>query len=248
MISFGLRQAIDLDELLLHLGITPKKTMATEVTALCPNPDHHDHRPSWSINSNKLSEKFGMHNCFSCGFRGDIVHLWSVLREVPRKEAIIQIKQIWEEGQEDPFDASLSEREIDLEQNTEVKFTEMPYHFELLEPDSAQWNYLIGREISPEVIQRFRIGYCTKKDPKFPGWIVFPVFFGGDTVGWMAKNPWKKIKPKFSPGFPLSQILFGWDQLDHTQDEIFVVEGKLDALRILSLNYLGPYRMNKTVE
>ena len=41
-----------------------------ELWALCPNPDHDDHNPSWSINVES-----GLHRCFACGYAGRVEQL-----------------------------------------------------------------------------------------------------------------------------------------------------------------------------
>ena len=54
----------------LHaLGIDAEEA-GDEAKALCPNPEHDDHKPSWSCNL-----ETGMHNCFSCGFSGSFIKL-----------------------------------------------------------------------------------------------------------------------------------------------------------------------------
>ena len=54
-----------------------------EAQALCPSPDHADRKPSWSINT-----KTGIHNCFSCGYKGTFIYLVETVLGVGRSEAI----------------------------------------------------------------------------------------------------------------------------------------------------------------
>jgi hypothetical protein len=61
---------MDLEGILSSVGIPPIKVTTKEVWALCPNPKHNDHKPSWSIN--RFTYR---HNCFSCGFKGGLTEL-----------------------------------------------------------------------------------------------------------------------------------------------------------------------------
>lgn len=61
---------MDLTGILSKAGIRPVRSAHGEVFALCPNPKHDDHRPSWSIN-----EQTGKHHCFSCGYSGSLTSL-----------------------------------------------------------------------------------------------------------------------------------------------------------------------------
>jgi hypothetical protein len=53
-----------------------------EAVALCPNPDHGDTHASWSCNLDT-----GMHNCFSCGFKGSFAWLVQCMRGLSRGDA-----------------------------------------------------------------------------------------------------------------------------------------------------------------
>lgn len=53
-----------------------------EAVALCPNPKHDDHSPSWSCNLDD-----GRHHCFVCGFGGSFVYLVTKMLGVPTPDA-----------------------------------------------------------------------------------------------------------------------------------------------------------------
>src|SRR6187402_3398793 len=56
------------------LKIETKRTSSDELMALCPHPRHNDRAPSWYIN------RFtGLHQCKSCGFKGNIEVLTNVI-------------------------------------------------------------------------------------------------------------------------------------------------------------------------
>lgn len=76
----------DLEGALTDLGIFGK-IRGDEMVALCPNPQHPDSSPSWSINLNT-----GKHHCFSCGFGGSFQWLVQIMRGVRAGEATAWIK------------------------------------------------------------------------------------------------------------------------------------------------------------
>ena len=53
-----------------------------EAVALCPNPEHDDTHASWSCNLDT-----GMHNCFSCGFKGSFAWLVQCMQGLARGDA-----------------------------------------------------------------------------------------------------------------------------------------------------------------
>lgn len=76
----------DLEGALDDLGIVGRIS-GDELTALCPNPQHDDSSPSWSINLNT-----GKHHCFSCGFGGSFQWLVQIMRGMRQGEASAWIK------------------------------------------------------------------------------------------------------------------------------------------------------------
>jgi len=61
---------LNLTATLEQAGIVPARETAKEIFAHCPNPDHDDKHPSWSINKTT-----GLHSCFSCHYRGTLTQL-----------------------------------------------------------------------------------------------------------------------------------------------------------------------------
>lgn len=66
---------------LLAMGIDAEER-GDEAVALCPNPRHDDHSPSWSCNLDS-----GMHHCFVCGFGGSFVYLVTKMLGLPSPDA-----------------------------------------------------------------------------------------------------------------------------------------------------------------
>jgi DNA primase len=65
--------SLDVGALLESLGIDARKR-GGEWTALCPNREHDDRKPSWKMVDDG-SDRTGMHHCWPCGFGGTAVGL-----------------------------------------------------------------------------------------------------------------------------------------------------------------------------
>lgn len=78
---------VDILAALDQLGIEYTVT-GEEAKGLCPNPQHDDHAPSWSINLDS-----GQHHCFSCGWGGSFVLLTMVAQDSSPQDAKTWIGQ-----------------------------------------------------------------------------------------------------------------------------------------------------------
>ena len=74
----GPKPRADVGKVLDALGIK-YRTHGSELWAPCPHPNHHETRPSWSIQTDPQSDSHGVHYCFGCQFTGNIVALVQVL-------------------------------------------------------------------------------------------------------------------------------------------------------------------------
>lgn len=66
---------------LAAMGIDAEER-GNEAVALCPNPKHDDHSPSWSCNLDD-----GRHHCFVCGFGGSFIYLTTKMLGMPTPDA-----------------------------------------------------------------------------------------------------------------------------------------------------------------
>src|SRR5215472_13201012 len=77
---------VNMEQALLDLGISGR-VRGDEMTTYCPNPQHDDNSPSWSINM-----VTGKHHCFSCGFGGSFQWLVQIMQGMRAGEASAWIK------------------------------------------------------------------------------------------------------------------------------------------------------------
>jgi len=77
---------VELQKALSALGIETERR-GRELFARCPRPEYPDKNPSWRMRDEPGSPKHGQHMCWSCGFRGEIVGLVMLLKQVEREQA-----------------------------------------------------------------------------------------------------------------------------------------------------------------
>ena len=63
-------RVVNIEKMLKALGVEVTSRDGVELNAVCPNPDHEDTSPSWSIIDDPENERHGCHYCFACEFGG----------------------------------------------------------------------------------------------------------------------------------------------------------------------------------
>lgn len=179
-----------------------------EATALCPSPHHEDRSPSWSINIDT-----GMHNCFSCGYRGPLVRLVRDLRRVGEDEADLWVRTrssgrlrgspSREEGTE-PGPARITEADLAL----------------FVSPPERQ---LRKRGISSD--SAGKLGILWDDDER--AWILPFRDADGTLHGWQSKSARGKLVRNYPEGIKKSHFLFGLHA--SASDQCVLVESPLDV-------------------
>lgn len=179
-----IKKQIDIPTLLRAINALDSgqtKQYGDELWSLCPNVDHIDGSPSWSININPENDRFGTHNCFSCGFKGNFLTLTAYKlmhvtgKEVSTQQAAEFITNLFTLNLDEDsiYDLVLEEREQILENSgssEEKRLTDstLPEEFELIPMDKANdyYSYLSrpliegGRGLSYDLMDKYKIGYC----------------------------------------------------------------------------------------
>ncbi|MFM8331806.1 MAG: DNA primase [Candidatus Methylumidiphilus sp.] len=157
---------------LIHDRVPLKKTGAN-YSALCPF--HSEKSPSFSVNRDKQ-----FYHCFGCGASGNAI---SFLMDYERQSFVEAVETLAETlGLPIPREAYQSERR---EQETsilplyEVQAQAAEFYASQLrqhpEAERAR-DYLAGRGLSAEIIERFQLGYA------LPGWRNLPESLGGERL------------------------------------------------------------------
>jgi hypothetical protein len=125
----------------LKLDVKPVST--DELIGLCPHPDHHDRNPSWYIN-----KYTGLHQCKSCGYKGSLKSLSSLLLGRFKAESILG-KLESHEGHEYEHLSSLIDSIRNPKNETQEEFDQESYDYYIN-------NYNNEPYVSLELVQRIK--------------------------------------------------------------------------------------------
>ena len=211
-----------------------------EALGLCPmhkeRTGKEDHNPSWSVNL-----ETGMHMCFSCGYKGNLIQL------------VCDVKEFYAIGYGDDrgYDYRAGEQwlstiaEISVEQLAELVnslpnyIAAYPKPLEMNEARLAVFEQppqdaLDSRHITAEAA--FKYGVMWDKNKK--NWILplrEPHF--QKLMGWQEKGTVNRTFMNRPPHIPKSKTLFGLE--NQNESLAIVVESPLDCVRIASAGFAG---------
>jgi hypothetical protein len=176
--------------------------------------------------------------CRKCGRQGSFSYLLSVLVHKPQNiirkeleqssisfevEAEQQIKDIFRESEKVPT----------RQKRGSIPF---PKYFEPVEKviSSLLENYLSRRNISKQILIDHKCGICQVGEHM--NRLIVPVYFEGTMIGFQAADLTGKSELKYKADTKDSEIknyFYRWDLLDPDLNYIVVVEGIVDAWRLL---------------
>ncbi|MBD3194377.1 MAG: toprim domain-containing protein [Candidatus Lokiarchaeota archaeon] len=233
-------------DILNILGIKFVKS-GDNLMACCPNPEHEDKNPSWGINVNT-----GLHNCFSCGFKGDIKKLLS-LYGIMSEGKIIK-KQIR------TFSRDRLKNKLGRQNNINY-IAYLPKVFSLLDDGNIRCckhvGYLLSRLVNKDnfdnLVNRFYLGFVPSG--RFYNRIIFPIYkrdlknkrdfvvmYGGRSVSCVSKGVPKYLYPVRARK---SNYLYNHNHcLLNKFKSVIVVEGVFDVFRLWEL---GIYNVVSTL-
>lgn len=208
-----------MEKLLEYLKIKVIKQTSTEYITICPfHKNGQEKHPSFGVR-----KKDGLFNCFSCGAKGNMVHLVSALTGMNELEAI-----------------RFLERERINIIAKELQDVNIPHWIErwhtvngisvmneaILELYHGYHPYLKTRGIVEEAMSEFEVGYDRWMDR-----VTFPVRNENSQLVGIIGRSVRDTHPKyfFYDNFPKGGTLFGLDKvLDY--DTIIIVEGVVDVI------------------
>ena len=225
---------MSVENVLDNLGISVVKQSGAEMLALCPGHKERtgkeDHNPSWWINSDT-----GMHNCFSCGFKGTLPYLVAFVRGDKTK---------W--GRLD-FDAARRWVEahggvgapVTIDMVTEDRYLRpisrkgLPEYQLALFDQPPTWA-LEARHLTEDAVSFYGILWDKESDC----WIT-PIrdAWNSSLLGWQVKSQKERYFRNRPQGVLKSTTMFGMDR--YSGGTMVVVESPLDAARLFSLGWMG---------
>lgn len=218
--------------LLERLGIRITERRGNRLWALCPNPTHDDHDPSWQILDDLGEPDHGRHHCFGCGFGGYPSHLVSAVLELSLRDARRWVR----EGASAPAPTKIRVETLSVRRRRFV----LPngIRFEPLDewPTPARRYLLDDRHITPAQVIRWGIGYGFAG--KLAGRLVFPVReTSGVPVGYFARTFTGRSRRYLTPDRHENASVNAVYGEQHWPDQsarntVVATEGGIDALAV----------------
>ena len=212
---------------LRSLGLSDKKPFH------CLNPEHTDKNPSMSLNpkTNKV-------HCFSCGATYDLIDLIGMdYNLTDNKEKFKKAYELYniqvDEYQGNSNSSSRKEaaaKKEELPADQEQKPNYLNYYMSCVN-NLSKCSYLKDRGIPEEVAKKYLVGY----DPDFKAFkaLIIPT----SKSSYVARNIDKKADDKNRYRNTGSSLLFNSLALEKSKRPIFITEGEIDALSIISLGF-----------
>ncbi len=214
----------EMEETLNRLQIEVVSISGIELQAHCPahlqRTGKEDRNPSWWINSDT-----GAHICFSCGYKGGLQSLVSLVQNIEFQDVDSWL---------DSGDRKLSSALIKATRPKEV-FQEVTHITEsmlsaFVEPPSEA---LLSRGLSNNAARYYEVLW----DVRNSNWITVIRDMHGKLLGWQEKGHLSRYFRNYPKGIQKSISLFGYNQF--SGGDMIVVESPLDTVRLASVGILG---------
>jgi len=216
----------EMENILERLGIEIIGIHGDEIKGHCPahleRKGKADSNPSWSINADT-----GVHNCFSCHFKGNVLTLIEYVEGIPFEAAKTWVGS-GERNLTRAFEKLMAPAPV--AERPAVEVTESMLSAFVAPPEEA----LKGRGISSIAAEYYGILW----DSSHQSWIL-PLRdpYTNKLIGWQEKW-WKERRfNNFPPKVSKSSSLFGYER--YSSDGMVVVESPLDVARLASVGVLG---------
>jgi DNA primase len=199
-----------------ELGISYRMA-GDECTGICPSPDHDDRKPSWSVNV-----ETGTHNCFSCDFQGNFVHLVENYLGIDRLEAVAWCRK---RGGVERAKMLLNKERVEP-RRPETRESELAL---FVPPPTGPMS---KRLLTAEACEEYGVLWDRGKE----AWVT-PIRDPYDhrLWGWQEKN--ERLFRNRPRNVPKSKTLFGLDAF--SGGTAILVESPLDAVRLRSVGLRG---------
>lgn len=229
------RDRLDVEALLADLGV-PVLRHGGNLKGKCPNPDHDDHKPSWTIVDSPGAANHGAHRCFACGFAGGP---WELVQAV---------RGLDQDGAQQFVTAFILGRPRALDELPSVVIRQrvrraaeyqLPPGVEIPSVDGTQWkkpflDYLVRRGVTQEQSARWHLGFATHGPLAWR--IVIPVHTRGRLVAHVARAIFaEKLRyhmPTEVDGACPSSAVFGEPRVSPALRTLTIAEGVFSALAL----------------
>lgn len=232
-----IKREVSLEDVLEHLDLLEGlKAGKDSLTGQCPLHDG-DNPTSFRVTPSK-----GLFHCFSCDAGGNAIDFVAAHEELEFREAALRIAE-WFGIEGKRADRSKKKAAARSEAPSDAPAPEKPrvnkpLSFSLNKLDSSH-PYLEERGLTPEEVEAFGLGYCSRGIMK--GRIAIPIHNAeGELVAyagrWPALDGWPddEGKYKFPDGFLKSLELYNLNRVLSLRNHqlLTLVEGFFDAIRL----------------
>lgn len=209
------------------------RVRGSQLMTNCPNPDHDDKNPSCTINVES-----GLWYCFSCGAKGDILALGSLITGDSREHVAKNLVPGDPSSRSARINARIKKirKETSRSRPKRVR-AKIPADYE-----RRPKGVLEERGFTEETLDRFFVRYVTREKLRNSDMTAFeireavaiPIFTEAGRLrawGYRKTDNSPKWMPRYiyTPRAELSDLLFGLN-LHKDSETIVVVEGPLDAM------------------
>jgi len=243
----ALRAALDFERVLEHYGVEVKRK-GKQHHGYCPLPNHNGKRnsPSFSANLER-----GIFQCFGCGAKGNVLEFAALMEKAdPQdgtalREVALKLQQRFCPGlgnthaeQKPTAESKSAPAPKPAPKDESPVIVNAPLDFELKGLDSTH-PYLLGRGFTPEIIEKFGLGFCSRGMLKDR--IAIPLHdAAGALIGYAGRvvndNAINEDNPRYRfPGerkrdgkvfeFRKTQFLYNGYRIKAPVDDLIVVEG-----------------------
>lgn len=229
------RDRIDVEKLLDALGIKWKRR-GHKLMAVCPNPDHRDQHPSWTITDAPGTPGHCGHHCFACKYGGGPWELIQAVRGVDEEEAFRFVGELVSGVAATPPGVP---KLVVRMPGPRVEYS-LPSGVKIPSLDGSVWHpaflsYLRDREVTDEQLERWRIGYSTTG--KLAWRVVIPVHTRGRLVAHVARGIFEDrarydMPRSTTPGAKPMMALLGEPLLDPSLGVLTIAEGSFSMLAL----------------
>lgn len=229
------RDRLDMEVLLKALDISFERH-GVKLVAICPNPDHMDTNPSWTMVDSPGTWKHGGHRCFSCGFGGGPWELVMAVRGVD-EEVASEFVGALVTGNARKF-PGVPRVLIRMKPAIRPEY-ELPSGVQIPSLDGSKWpdpfaEYLSARGVTEDQIVRWHLGFATRGDLAWR--VVIPVHTRGRLVAHVARAIFEDRPrydmPRMAAGALPSAAVFGEPLIDPALRILTISEGSFSKLAL----------------
>lgn len=204
-----------ISELLTEFLGDPKKVYEnkSQLSFNCVECDEGNGKGNLEVNINK-----SVYHCWSCGISGPLLKLFNKYATKKQKKLFLLLCP------EEIGEKQVKKNKLKLPEGY-TKFSDSNPRYP---PHREALNYLNGRGITTDIIEKYQIGYTMQGD--YSGRIIVPSYDLKGELNYFIGRSWggnKKFKYK-NPTAEKDKIIFNEHLIDWEKD-IYIVEGVFDA-------------------